>query len=61
MLEPITRGTPKAARRPGITSRAVPNAASHHPVGALLGPFRIDHFIFRITPKPVLYLSVPSF
>ena len=54
MLEPVTRGTPKAARTPGITGRAVPDAASHHPVGALLGPFRIDHFIVRVTPKPVL-------
>ena len=54
MLEPVMRGTPKAARTPSITGRAVPDAASHSSVGTLRGPVRIDHFIVRVGPKPVL-------
>ena len=54
MLEPVVWWTPETTGAATIARRAVPDAASHDPVGALLGPFRIDHFIVRITPKPVL-------
>ena len=54
MLKPVARWTSETACTAGVTSRAVPGAASHSPVGSLLGSFRIDHFIVRVRPKPVL-------
>ena len=54
MLEPVMWWTPETTGATAIARRAVPDAASHSPVGALLGSFRIDHFIVRVGPEPVL-------
>ena len=54
MLEPVVWWTPETTGAATIARRAIPDAASHSSVGALLGSYRIDDFIVRVGPKPVL-------
>ena len=54
MPEPVVRRAPEATGAAAIARRAVPDAASHHPIGTGRGPLRIGHFIVGIDAEPVL-------
>jgi hypothetical protein len=62
MPELVGWWTPETTCTAGVTSRAVPGAASHNSIRSRRWPFLIGHFIVGIDAKPVLapLLDIPG-